>query len=246
MKVFGKAATAVLLAGAAIVFANTASAQVSGIATADIARAIINAKALGSAYQQIGTTFSGNAGLIQAKQKEMVALQKQLDTNKDNELNQAEMDAAAAAKSPAYVALGAKEEEINQLQAPAVKAQIYAIEMISAKYAAAQQQVITAKKISVILAPDAFLWAPPSVDITGDLTVALDALVPSVAVTPPANWQPSRSSVGLYQQISQMIENQARLQAAQAAQPRTGAPAPAAGTAPRPGAPVPPKKPDGR
>jgi Skp family chaperone for outer membrane proteins len=246
MKLFGKAATALLLAGAAMAYANTASAQVSGIATADIARAIINAKALGAAYQQIGTTFSGNAGLIQAKQKEMVALQKQLDTNKDNELNQAEMDAAAAAKSPAFVALGAKEEEINQLQAPAIRAQIYAIEMISAKYAAAQQQVITAKKISVILAPDAFLWAPPTVDITGDLTVAIDALVPSVATTPPANWQPSRSSVGLYQQINQMIDNQARLQAAQAAQQKAATPAATPGAVPKPAAPVPPKKPDGR
>jgi Skp family chaperone for outer membrane proteins len=245
MKFFGKAATAVLLAGAAVASANVASAQVAGIATAEIARAIINAKALSAAYQQIGTTYAGNAGLIQAKQKEMIVLQKQLDTNKDNELDQAEMDAAAKAKTPAYVALSGKEDEINQLQAPAVRAQIYAIEMISAKYAAAQQQVITAKKIGVILAPDAFLWAPPAVDITNDLTAALDTLVPSVGTTPPANWQPNRSSVGLYQQISQIIENQARAQAAQAAQqkPATATPGPAAT---KPVAPVPVKKPDGR
>jgi Skp family chaperone for outer membrane proteins len=243
MKLFGKTASAVLLAGTAIVYANSASAQVSGIATADITRAIINAKALSTAYQQIGTTYAANATQIQAKQKEMQAIQKQMDTNKDNNLDQAEMDAAANAKTPAYQALVAKEDEINKLQEPAVKAQIYAIELIDDKYAAAQQQVITAKKISVILAPDAFLWAPPSVDVTGDLTNALNALVPAVAVTPPANWQPRRRSVGLYQQINQLIENSARAQAAAAPAPAAGA-APAA---PRPGTPArPAPAPSGR
>jgi Skp family chaperone for outer membrane proteins len=228
MKLFGKTASVLLLAGAAMVYANSASAQVSGIATADITKAIINAKALSTAYQQIGTTYAANFTQIQAKQKEMVAIQKQLDTNKDNTLDQAEMDAAANAKTPAYQALVAKEDEINRLQEPSVKAQIYAIELIDDKYAAAQQQVITAKKISVILAPDAFLWAPPSVDVTNDLTNALNALVPAVAITPPTGWQPRRRSVGLYQQINQLIENSARAQAQQAA------PAPAAGAAPRP------------
>jgi Skp family chaperone for outer membrane proteins len=243
MKLFGKTASAVLLAGAAIVYANSASAQVSGIATADITKAIINAKALAAAYTQIGTTYAANATQIQAKQKEMVALQKQLDTNRDNNLDQAEMDAAANAKTPAYQALVAKEDEINRLQEPAVKAQIYAIELIDDKYAAAQQQVITAKKISVILAPDAFLWAPSSVDVTGDLTNALNALVPAVAITPPANWQPRRRSVGLYQQINQLIENSARAAQAQQA---AAAPAPAAGAAPRPAAPRPAPAPSGR
>ncbi len=237
MKLFGKSVAAVLLAGAAIVYANSASAQVSGIATADITKAIINAKALGAAYQQIGTQYAATATQIQAKQKEMQALQKQLDTNRDNNLDQAEMDAAANAKTPAYQALVAKEDEINKLQEPAVKAQIFAIEMIDDKYAAAQQQVITAKKISVILAPDAFLWAPPSVDVTADLTNALNALVPSVAVIPPVNWQPRRRSVGLYQQINQLIDNASRAQAAQqpAAAPAGAAPRPAgAAPAPRP------------
>jgi Skp family chaperone for outer membrane proteins len=244
MKLLGKSAAAVLLAGAAIVYANSASAQVSGIATADITKAIINAKALGAAYQQIGTQYAAAATQIQAKQKEMVALQKQLDTNKDNNLDQAEMDAAANAKTPAYQALVAKEDEINKLQEPAVKAQIFAIEMIDDKYAAAQQQVITAKKISVILAPDAFLWAPPSVDVTTDLTNALNALVPSVATVPPANWQPRRRSVGLYQQINQLIDNVSRAQAAQQPAAPAGAPV---GTAPRPATPRPaPTAPTGR
>ena len=244
MKLLGKSAAAVLLAGAAIVYANSASAQVSGIATADITKAIINAKALGAAYQQIGTQYAAAATQIQAKQKEMVALQKQLDTNKDNNLDQAEMDAAANAKTPAYQALVAKEDEINKLQEPAVKAQIFAIEMIDDKYAAAQQQVITAKKISVILAPDAFLWAPPSVDVTADLTNALNTLVPSVATVPPANWQPRRRSVGLYQQINQLIDNVSRAQAAQ--QPATPAGVPV-GVAPRPATPRPaPTAPTGR
>ena len=63
-----------------------------------------------------------------------------------------------------------KQKEINQLQDPIIRAQLYTVEQIAMKYEAAQQAVITAaKKINVILAPDAFVWAPDAVDVTTQL-----------------------------------------------------------------------------
>jgi hypothetical protein len=138
--------------------------------------------------------------------------------------------------------LDAKEREIAQLQQPIVTAQAFAVESIADRYAAAQQQVITQKKISLILSPDAFIWAPDAVDITGAVTAALDTALPTVSTTPPANWQPKQTTGPLYEQVQQRLVNVARMQAMraaqqqQAAQPAAapGQPAPAAPAAPQP------------
>ena len=230
MKIRFTAAAAALLSAAAIVM--PASAQVAGIATADASVAIARTKALGQAYQQIGTTYAAAAQSMQAKRGEINAINVQLDTNKDKELTQAELDAAIKAKNPLLTQLDTKQKEINQLQDPIVKAQLFAVESIALKYEAAQQAVITAKKINVILSPEAFVWAPDSVDVTSLITAELDKSVPTVAITPPANWRPSRQGAQLYQQIQQLFENAARAQA-QAAQPQPGQTAPVA-PAPQP------------
>ncbi len=227
MKIRSTALSAALLS--TVVLAVPASAQVAGIATADTSVAIARSKALSLAYQQISTTYGSSAQLIQTKRKEINDINVQLDTNKDKELTQIELDAAIKAKNPLLTQLDAKQKEINQLQDPIIKAQLFAVESIAMKYEAAQQAVITAKKISVILSPDAFVWAPDSVDVTPLITAEIDKVVPSVGITAPADWRPSRQGAALYQQIQQLFEGAARAQAAQAqtGQPQPGQPVPA-------------------
>ena len=215
------AIVAALLSAAAV--AAPASAQVSGIATSDTSVAIARSKALGTAYQQIGTQYAAVAQQMQAKRLEINNLNAQLDTNKDKELTQAELDVAIKAKSPVLTQIDAKQKEVNTLQDPIILAQLYSVEQIALKYEAAQQAVITAKRINVILAPDAFVWAPESVDVTAAITAELDKAVPSVPITPPAGWRPSRQIGQLYQQIQQLINVAA--QQAQAAAARPPAPA---------------------
>ncbi|MBJ7527233.1 MAG: OmpH family outer membrane protein [Sphingomonadaceae bacterium] len=203
-----------------------ASAQVAGIATSDTAVAITRSKALGTAYQQIGTQYATVAQQLQAKRVEINNLNAQLDTNKDKELTQEELDVAIKAKNPLLTQIDAKQKELNTLQEPIFLAQLYAVEQIALKYDAAQQAVITAKKINVILAPDAFVWAPEAVDVTAAITAELDKAVPSVPITPPAGWRPSRQIGALYQQIQQLINAASQqAQAAAAAQARPAAPA---------------------
>lgn len=232
MKIRKIAALAALLS--ASVIAVPATAQVAGIATADTAVAIARSKALGTAYQQIGTQYASFAQQMQTKRTEINNLNAQLDTNKDKNLDQAEVDAAVKAKSPLLAQIDAKQKEINGLQDPIVRAQLFSVEQIALKYEAAQQAVITAKKINVILTPEAFVWAPDAVDVTAAITAELDKAVPSVPISPPADWRPSRQGAALYQAIQQLFNAAAQQQAAQAAatqSPQPGQPAPAA---PRP------------
>ena len=139
---------------------------------------------------------------------------------------QAELDVAVKANSPLLKQIDTKQSEINTLQDPIVLAQLYAVEQIALKYDAAQQAVITAKKINVILTPDSFVWAPEAIDVTPAITAELDKAVPSVTITPPSGWRPSRQIGALYQQIQQLISAATQqAQAAAAAQARSAAPA---------------------
>jgi Skp family chaperone for outer membrane proteins len=224
MKIRKNIIAAAFLSAAAI--SAPASAQVAGIATADTAVAITRSKALGNAYQQIGTLYASVAQQLQAKRAEINTLNAQLDINKDKELTQAELDVAVKANSPLLKQIDTKQSEINTLQDPIVLAQLYAVEQIALKYDAAQQAVITAKKINVILTPDSFVWAPEAIDVTPAITAELDKAVPSVTITPPSGWRPSRQIGALYQQIQQLISAATQqAQAAAAAQARSATPA---------------------
>lgn len=194
-----------------------AQAQVAGgIASADPLIAIAKTKALGAGFNQINTSYATYYTQMDAKSNEIVALQKQLDTNKDNQLSEAEIDAAQKAKNPAITAIQAKQAELNKLQEPIVLAQYFVIEGVTAQYDAALQTVVTAKKLSMVLSPEAIIYSTPAGNITQDVTSALDARVPSVAVTPPANWRPtSRQTAQLHQQIMQLLQASAQQSAAQ-------------------------------
>ena len=220
---FRTALTLLTVTAAPLAFGTVATAQVSGIATVNPTIAIAKTKAFSAAYSQIGTQYKANFDQIDARNKTLNGLRAQLDTNNDKQVDQEELDAAVKAKSPVLKSMETEETEIQKLQTPAIKAQMFAIENIFKEYTNAQQQVVSDKKIGVILSPDAFIYAPPQTDVTDAITAVLDTRVPTVAITPPADWQPQRSTVSLHQQIQQLLMASARNQAAQqqppAAQP---------------------------
>jgi Skp family chaperone for outer membrane proteins len=212
---FRTALTILTLTAAPLAFGSVATAQVSGIATANPTIAVAKTKAFSAAYSQIGTQYKSYFDQIDARNKTLNGLRAQLDTNNDKQLTQQELDAAVKANSPVLKSMETEEAEIQKLQTPAIKAQMFAIESIFKEYSNAQQQVVADKKIGVILSPDAFLYAPPQTDVTDAITAALDARVPSVGTTPPADWQPQRNTISLHQQIQQLLMASARNQAAQ-------------------------------
>ena len=214
-RLFKKALTLFAVTALPLTYASVASAQVSGIATADPMLAIAKTKAFSAAYSQIGTQYKSYFDQIDARNKTLNGLRAQLDTDNNKQLTQEELDAAVRANNPVLKSIETEENEIQKLQTPAIKAQMFAVESIFSEYSNAQQQVVTDKKIAVILSRDAFLYAPPQADVTNDITAVLDARVPTVPTTPPADWQPQRNTVALHQQLQQLLVASARNQAAQ-------------------------------
>ena len=74
----------------------------------------------------------------------------------------------------------------------AQRAQQYVIEQIQAKLGDAVTNAVRAKNVTLLLRPDAALFAQPAADITTSITAELDRLVPTVGITPPAGWQPNQ------------------------------------------------------
>ena len=214
-RLLNKALTIFAISTLPLAFSSAATAQVSGIATADPMIAIAKTKAFSAAYSQIGTQYKASFDQIDAHNKTLNGLRAQLDTDNNKQLTQEELDAAVKANNPVLKSIETEETAIQKLQTPAIKAQMYAVESIFNEYSNAQQQVVSDKKIGVILSQDAFLYAPPQVDVTNAITAVLDTRVPSVSTTPPADWQPQRNTVALHQQLQQLLVASARNQAAQ-------------------------------
>jgi predicted signal transduction protein with EAL and GGDEF domain len=80
--------------------------------------------------------------------------------------------------------------ELQRLGQPIALANAYVEEQISAKLSDALKSAMTKSKVDLILAPDATVSYQPTVDITQQVVTELNALVPSVGITPPAGWQP--------------------------------------------------------
>jgi Skp family chaperone for outer membrane proteins len=243
---------AMLGASATFAVAVPVQAQVAGIAFANPTSVVGNSKAFAAANQQISTTYKASFDQImqrrQAMQKELEPLLTQLDTNKDKSLSDDEIKAAQTAKSPILdkvkAAQTAAEAEIGRLSNPASRAELFAIETILRQYEAAQLRVVTARKIAVVLSPEVFMYAPESADISAAIVAEIDKAVPSVGIVPPADWQPSRETLAIQQQLVQIAQVRAyqqQQQQAGAARPQGAAPAPAGGAKPAPAKPAEPR-----
>ena len=221
MKLFAKSLIAASLTTAAVVAA-PATAQVQGsFATVNAPGAIIGTTAFQNAYQQIGTTYKAQLDTIRQRGEERQTLLKQLDTNNDNELDEAEQQAAQ--NSTQAQRIGQIDQELQQLSNQVDGARIFAVEQIMRQYSAALQEVVTQRSIQMVVAPDAVIYAPPAANITQMVVTSLNTKVPSVQIVPPQNWQPNRNAVAMYQQIQQALLTaqaiQAQQQAAQQQQP---------------------------
>ncbi len=205
------------LAACALTAAVPAIAQVEGrMATADVSRAIIGSSALQTAYSQIGTTYSAQIEQRQTKQQQLTTLLQPFDTNGNGQLDETELPAVQ--QSSGFAQIQTLEQEVAAITNQVNGARIYAVEQILAQYPAALTEVTTQQQIVLVLQPDAVQFAAEGMDVTAQVTTALNTRVPSVAIVPPADWRPSRQSAQIFQEIQQTLLTAQLIQQQQAAQ----------------------------
>ena len=194
MTTFKTLLLAAALVAPAAMTATAADAQVSGIAVADAQGAIANSKAWNAARAQIETTYK--AQLDQAETRRQAVARELQPLVTAFQTAQRAPGATEATLRPQAQAIQARENAANQelarLTQPAQRAQQYAIEQIQAKLSDAVTAAVRAKNVSLLLRPEAALFAQPTADITAAITTELDRLVPTVSTAVPANWQPNQ------------------------------------------------------
>ena len=203
---------------AAIVAAAPVVAQNIGYTDRNVV--ILNTAAFKNGLAQIDQLYAQNLQQMAQKEQEMGTLLAPLDANRDGDLSEQEIAAAPKATVDRVNILNG---EMQQLQAPILYSRLYVVEQINTQYDPAQAAVVKAKKVSVILKPDALVYAPESADLTDALVAELDKTIPQVAITPPQGWQPQRRTVAAYQQIEEWLQFDAMLRQQQ--QQQQGAPA---------------------
>ena len=148
-----------------------------------------------------------------------------IDTNGDNEVDDAELKAAEGTQN--YTNLESIDAQITQLTNQIDAGRIFAIEEIYKQYPAALREVITANQVQMVVSPDAIIYAPQEADLTSKVAASLNTKVSQVGVVPPANWQPTRRGVALFQEIQQtLVIAQVQRQRQEAAQQQTQPTAP--------------------
>jgi Skp family chaperone for outer membrane proteins len=222
-KIFTASALAIAALSVSPMVAAPAAAQARSTAVADVRAAAAKSNAFTVASQQIQTTYKAQIDQQETRgqtlQAEMnVLIAKYNEEAKKSPQNQAALQAAAKAVQDKRQAA---QDELGKIGEPVELALAYVEDQISVRMNEAIKAAMTAKKVDLLLQPDAVLARENNVDITDAVVVELNKILPSVTITPPAGYKPGQ----LVQQRNQQL-----MDAARAAQP--GAATPAAGTPP--------------
>ncbi len=225
-KILTASALAIAALSVSPMLAAPAAAQARAVAVADVRAAAAKSNAFTVASQQIQTTYKAQIDQQETRgqtlQAEMnVLIAKYNEEAKKTPQNQAALQAAAKAVQDKRQAAQA---ELGKIGAPVELALAYVEDQISVRMNEAIKAAMSAKKVDLLLQPDAVLARENNVDLTDAVVVELNKILPSVTITPPAGYQPGQ----LVQQRNQQL-----MDAARAGQPAAGAPATApAGTPP--------------
>lgn len=165
------------------------------VAVFDMERAIADSAAYKAANAQIQAAYKTQITAFQTRETALQAEVAALQTELQNlQKNPATPKATLDAKVAAYQARGrAAQAELQRLAAPFARPDAYVQEQIQGKIDQSVRAAMTAKRVGILLKPDAVMAFLGGLDLTPDVITQLNALVPSASITPPANWQPGQA-----------------------------------------------------
>lgn len=187
-------ALATLSIPAIVVSPATAQSRTS-IAVANYEAAIVKSQAYQTAVAQMKTTYKAD---IDATNARATSLQAELKPLVDayNAASQ-QPGATQVTVQPQAQAIQAKrqsgQQELARLQQRVTLATSYVEEQVGMKLNDAIKAAMKAKKVDLVLQPQAVVAREPYVDITDTIVLELNKLVPTASITPPAGWKPGQT-----------------------------------------------------
>lgn len=200
MKTLFKAAllaAAPVMAVAALPTAASAQA-VNNVAVADLEEAIGKSAAYTAAVAQIKTTYAAQIAQADARAKALTAEIQPMATAYQTAARAP--NANQAALQTQLAALQKKERdanaEVSRISEPVARARAYAVEQIQMKLETAVTNAMNKNRVTILIQPNAAIKVLPTADLTNSVMAELNALVPTVGITPPAGWQPGQAGQG--------------------------------------------------
>ena len=193
MKMLLKAA---MLAAAPIAIATptlVAAQATSNVGVANLDEAVQKSNAYVAAIAQIRTAMKPQIDSFEARSKALNTEIQPLVTafqtaqRAPNANQQALQTQATAIQTRQQAA----QRELQTLFMPVGRAQAYVEEQIVGKLDAALKAAMVKNRVAMVVRPEATISYQPATDITAAITTELNTAVPSVSITPPANWQPA-------------------------------------------------------
>lgn len=182
----------VAIGGVSIVTAPAVAQTRLGVGVVSVEGAIAQSNTYKTAQNTIRTTYAAQIQQLDTQSKAAETELKPLVDAYNNAVranNQAQIQTSGQA-------LQTKRQQINQrlmpLQQPIALAGAYVEEQIGRQLDTAVRNVMKAKKVDLVVQPQAVVGFEPYVNITTDLANEISRLVPTVSVTPPAGWQPGQ------------------------------------------------------
>jgi Skp family chaperone for outer membrane proteins len=184
-----------LAAGLALstaIVAVPAAAQVNAIGVANLDAAVQRSTAWTTAMTQMQTTYKATIDQLNARETAIRNELQPLATKLQNDAKapNANQQALQQQYKTIQQRQTAAQQELAKIGQPVARARAYVEEQIVGKLDDALRAAMTKKNVSLVVRPEAALSYQPAADITADVTTELNRLVPSVSITPPANWQP--------------------------------------------------------
>lgn len=220
-------ASALALAGLSVspMMAAPAFAQAKGVGVADVRVAAARSNAFSTASKQIETTYKAQIDQQNARGQTLQAEINVLIAKYNEEARKTPQNATTlqAAAKAVQDKRQAAQTELGQIGAPVDLAIAYVEDQISVRMNEAIKAAMTARKVDLLLNPDAVLARENNVDITDAVVTEINRLLPTVSTAVPAGYQPG--------QLVQ-ARNQQLMEAARAAQGGAAPAAAPAGTPP--------------
>lgn len=177
----------ILIAGALLF---PAAAFADGVIVVDHDAALSNCAAIANAISQIKTTYAATIAAVEAKAKAQDAMMQpkvaafqaaQKVPNANRAVLQNQYNELVQMQQ-------ANTQELQKMALPYERAKAYAIAGVEAHFGSALKTVMEKRAATIVIAQQATLSYKPAVDATTDITAALNAEVPSVSITAPADW----------------------------------------------------------
>lgn len=187
---------------------NAAGPVVAGLGTADLDSAVAASNAFRTAQSQRPVTYKAQIDQANARRNAISAqLQPLIDKfTKDRAAPTASANAAALQAQAQQIQQiqQSGEQELQRIIQPVAYSEAYVQEQIEEKLDQAVKTAMSAKKVTLLLSPQAILaMNNTAYNLTTDITTQLNTLIPSATLVPPTGWEPRQLREARAQQAAQ-------------------------------------------